>query len=51
MTKEDIVNKLTIDRNAINHLLDQKFTKEGSVALQSKLDYIEALLQRINKGS
>ena len=51
MTKEDIVNKLTVDGNAIKHLLDQKVTNEGSVSLQSKLDYIQALLQRINKGS
>lgn len=50
MNKKDIVNKLLTDMESIIYLLGTAYASDGKVALQSKLDYIESLLERINQG-
>lgn len=50
MTKRDIINKLIVDRDNANQLIEKELVSfDSKVGLEAVVGYIEALLERINQ--
>lgn len=49
MTKKEIINKLIVDRDNANQLIEKELVSfDSKVGLEAVVGYIEALLERIN---
>lgn len=49
MNKRDIINKLIVDRDNAQQLIDKELVSfDSKVGLEAVVGYIEALLERIN---
>lgn len=50
MTKREIINKLIVDRDNANQLIEKELVSfDSKVGLEAVVGYIEALLERINQ--
>lgn len=50
MTKKEIINKLIVDRDNANQLIEKELVSfDSKVGLEAVVGYIEALLERINQ--
>lgn len=50
MNKQQIVNKLTVDRDNATQLIEKELVSfDSKVGLEAVVGYIEALLERINQ--
>jgi hypothetical protein len=50
MNRKEIMEKLLSDMESTIYLMKQQYASDGKVALQSKLDYIESILEWITQG-
>lgn len=49
MNKQQIINKLIVDRDNANQLIEKELVSfDSKVGLEAVVGYIEALLERIN---
>lgn len=50
MNKREIINKLIVDRDNANQLIEKELVSfDSKVGLEAVVGYIEALLERINQ--
>ena len=50
MNKQQIINKLIVDRDNANQLIEKELVSfDSKVGLEAVVGYIEALLERINQ--
>ena len=50
MNKRDIVRQLEVDRKALEVLSASRFASDSKIRIDSKLEYVLSLLERIQQG-